>query len=99
MALSGEQTVLTQALGNNVTDSLDYYAYWKTFDMAAETAFAGKDATTLRSDPKFVDMGAWSDGWPMRRLSAEMPRAEGQDAKPAPGPRRVLPPPSAAAPR
>ncbi|HEX2556075.1 MAG TPA: dienelactone hydrolase family protein [Microvirga sp.] len=91
MALSGEQTVLTQALGNNVTDPLDYYAYWKTFDMAAEAAFAGKDAAALRADPKFIDMGAWSDGWPMRRLTAEMPKVEGQEPKPA-GPRRVLPP-------
>jgi dienelactone hydrolase len=99
MALSGEQTVLTQALGNNVTDTLDYYAFWKTLDMAAEAAFAGRDATALRNDPKFIDMGAWSDGWPMRRLSAEMPKAEGQDVKPEPAPRRVLQPPSASAPR
>ncbi len=98
MALSGEQTVLTQALGNNVTDALDYLAYWKTFDMAAEAAFAGRDAASLRSDPKFIDMGTWSDGWPMRRLSAEIPKTEGQTEKPA-GPRRVLQPPSASAPR
>jgi dienelactone hydrolase len=98
MALSGEQTVLTQALGNNVTDALDYYAFWKTFDMAAEAAFAGRDAAALRGDPKLIDMGSWSDGWPMRRLSAEMPKVEGQEAKP-PAPRRVLQPPSALAPR
>jgi dienelactone hydrolase len=90
MALSGEQTVLTQQLGLNAIDTLDYYAFWKTFDMAAEAAFAGKDATTLRSDPKFVDMGTWSNGWPMRRLSAEMPKVEGDGEKPAAGPRRRL---------
>ncbi len=90
MALSGEQTVLTQQLGLNAIDTLDYYAFWKTFDMAAEAAFGGKDATTLRSDPKFVDMGTWSNGWPMRRLSAEMPKVEGDEEKPAAGPRRRL---------
>ena len=41
MSLSGEQTVLTQQLGNNAIDTLDYLAFWKTFDMAAEAAFAG----------------------------------------------------------
>lgn len=91
MALTGEQTVLTAQLASNVTDTLDYLAYWKTFDLAAEAAFAGKDAASLRSNPRFTDMGAWSDGWPVRRLSAEMPKAEGQEqAKPERGPRRRL---------
>lgn len=90
MALSGPQTILTQQLGNNVTDTLDYLAFWKTFDIAAEAAFAGKDAAALTRDPKFVDMGTWSDGWPVRRLSAQMPKVEGQDSKPEPGPRRRL---------
>jgi dienelactone hydrolase len=90
MALSGPQTILTQQLGSNGTDTLDYLAYWKTFDIAAEAAFAGKDAAALARDPKFVDMGAWSDGWPVRRLSAQMPKVEGQENKPEPGPRRRL---------
>jgi pimeloyl-ACP methyl ester carboxylesterase len=91
MALTGEQTVLTGQLASNSTDALDYFAYWKTFDMAAEAAFAGKDAASLRNNPKFVDMGTWSDGWPVRRLSAEMPKVEGREqAKPEPGPRRRL---------
>jgi hypothetical protein len=90
MALSGPQTILTQQLGNNGTDTLDYLAYWKTFDIAAEAAFAGKDAAALTRDPKFVDMGTWSDGWPVRRLSAQMPKVEGQENKPEPGPRRRL---------
>ncbi|MBB3018343.1 dienelactone hydrolase [Microvirga lupini] len=88
MALSGPQTILTQQLGNNVTDTLDYLAFWKTFDMALEAAFAGKDASALARDPKFVDMGTWSDGWPVRRLSAQTPKVEGQ--KEEPGPRRRL---------
>lgn len=90
MALSGPQTILTQQLGNNVTDTLDYLAFWKTFDMAAEAAFTGKDAAALARDPKFVDMGSWSDGWPVRRLSAQMPKAQGGENKEESGPRRKL---------
>src|SRR5690606_15562055 len=63
MSLTGPQTILTQQLGNNGTDALDFLAFWKTFDMAAEAAFAGEDAQALLRDPKFVDMGTWSDGW------------------------------------
>jgi dienelactone hydrolase len=90
MALSGPQTILTQQLGNNVTDTLDFLAYWKTFDIASEAAFAGKDATALMRDPKFVDMSTWSDGWPVKRLSAQMPKGEGPETKEERGPRRRL---------
>jgi allantoicase len=89
MSLSGQQTVLTQQLGSNAVDTLDYLAFWKTFDMAAAAAFSGKDAAFLRRDPKFVDMGTWTDGWPVRRLSADMPKVEGEEP-PARGPRRRL---------
>lgn len=90
MALSGPQTILTQQLGNNGTDTLDFLAYWKTFDIASEAAFAGKDASMLLRDPKLVDMSTWSDGWPVKRLSAQMPKGEGQDKKEEPAPRRRL---------
>jgi hypothetical protein len=90
MSLTGPQTILTQQLENNGTDTLDYLAFWKTFDRAAEAAFAGKDAAALARDPKFIDMRTWSDGWPVRRLSAQMPKVEGQDNKQEPGPRRRL---------
>lgn len=91
MALTGEQTMLTQQIGNNGIDTLDYLAFWKTFDMAAEAAFSGKDAAALARDPKFIDMGAWSDGWPVRRLSAQMPRGPGNEEAPQErGPRRKL---------
>nr|WP_246180118.1 alpha/beta hydrolase [Microvirga thermotolerans] len=90
MALTGEQTILTAQLGNNPTDTLDYLAFWKTFDMAAEAAFAGRDGASLARDPKFVDMGTWSDGWPVRRLSAQMPKGQAEDEKPEKGPRRKL---------
>ncbi len=90
MALSGPQTIITQQLANNVTDTLDYLAFWKTFDLAAEAAFAGKDAAALLRDPKFIDMGTWSDGWPVRRLSAQTLKAEGQETQQERGPRRRL---------
>jgi dienelactone hydrolase len=90
MALSGPQTILTQQLGNNGTDTLDFLAFWKTFDIASEAAFAGKDAAALLRDPKFVDMSTWSDGWPVKRLSAQMPKGEGPESKEERGPRRKL---------
>jgi acetyl esterase/lipase len=77
MVLSGEQSVLISQLTANVTDTLDYLAYWKTFDMALATALSGKDAQGLRNDPALTDMGRWSDGWPVKRLAAlEPPKAE-----------------------
>ena len=90
MALTGEQTVLTGQLGSNRTDTLDYFAYWKTFDMALEAAFAGRDAASLRADPRLVDMGTWSDGWPMKRLTADIPKVEGEAEKLQAGPRRRI---------
>jgi dienelactone hydrolase len=76
MVLSGEQTVLVQQLANNGIDTLDYLAYWRSFDMAAATAFAGRDGQALQNDPAFTDMGRWSDGWPVKRLGIEVPRGE-----------------------
>jgi pimeloyl-ACP methyl ester carboxylesterase len=76
MVLSGEQQVLLAQLGRNPIDTLDYLAFWKTFDMAAEVALNGSgDLVALRSDPTFLDMQRWSDTWPIRRLHAETPRA------------------------
>ena len=44
---------------------------------ALAAAFAGKDAQTLRGDAALTDMGRWSDGWPVKRLSAaDAPRSE-----------------------
>jgi dienelactone hydrolase len=89
MSLTGPQTILTQQLGSNGTDTLDYLAFWKTFDLAASAAFAGRDATSLRRDPKFIDMGSWSDGWPVKRLSAQPPQGA-EEEKQERGPRRRL---------
>jgi pimeloyl-ACP methyl ester carboxylesterase len=90
MVLTGEQQVLVQQLGSNVTDALDYLGLWKVFDMAAEAAFAGRDAQALRSDPAFNDMGRWSDGWPVKRLVVEAPKSDA----PGPAPARAAPAPS-----
>jgi dienelactone hydrolase len=76
MVLTGEQTVLVQQLANNGTDTLDWLGYWKTIELAATAAFAGKDGQALRNDPALTDMGRWSDGWPVKRLVAETPRPE-----------------------
>jgi dienelactone hydrolase len=88
MVLSGEQTVLITQLSRNVTDTLDYLAFWRSFDMAADAAFGGKDVSALRTESVFVDMGRWSDTWPVRRLAAEMPKPTppASAAKPAAAP-------------
>lgn len=98
MVLTGEQTVLVQQLGLNGTDTLDYLAFWKTFDMAAEYAFTGRDGQALRNEPSFSDMGRWSDGWPVKRLFAETPKSgetgstpPAARAAPAPSKMPVLP--------
>ncbi|TNC13401.1 alpha/beta hydrolase [Methylobacterium terricola] len=82
MTLTGEQTVLVGQINGAGTDSLDYLAYWKTFDLAAAAAFSGQSATSLKSNPRFIDMERWSDGWPVRRLAVETPRPPAP-AKPA----------------
>ena len=87
MVLTGEQTILVQQLGRNTTDTLDYLAFWKTFDMAADAAFAGTEMSTLKNDPALVDMARWSDGWPVRRLAAETPKAVDPAATAATTPR------------
>lgn len=93
MALTGDQTRLNAQLQSATADTLDYLAFWKTLDMAAEAAFAGRTAEALRDTPDFVEMGRWSDGWPVRRLGAELPKLDTPTptAAPAPpGPRRRL---------
>ncbi len=88
MVLTGEQTVLLGQVQRNVTDTLDYMAYWRTFDMVAAAALSGGDMAAVRADPSLVDMGRWSDGWPVRRLTAETPKSgEASTAAAAPAAR------------
>ena len=47
------------------SDALDWFGYWRTFDVLMDTAFSGK--------PIVVDasMGAWSDGTPLTPMKVE----------------------------
>lgn len=74
MALSGEQTQLVAQINNARADSLDFLAFWRSFDMAAAAAFTAKDAASLKANPAFSDMQRWSDGWPVKRLGVEVPK-------------------------
>lgn len=82
MSLTGLQATLTTQLGTNVTDNLDYRGFWKTLDLAADAAFAGGNAVSLKANPAFVDMGVWSDGWPVRRLGADVPKGGTEQEEP-----------------
>ncbi len=62
-------------------DAFDHYGIWRTVDIALERTLAGGDAMSVRRDPRIYDMGLWTDGWPMKRLTIESPK----DAPPATG--------------
>lgn len=91
--LTGEQRVLLQQIERNTVDTLDWVAYWRVFDMLIATTETGADLVGLRQDPSFLDMGRWTDGWPVRRLSADTPKAEATPSASAPAPARTGPPP------
>jgi acetyl esterase/lipase len=92
MALTGPQTVIAQQLAGNATDVLDWNGFWKTLDLAMQTAFLDGDGMALRKTPALFEMGRWSDGWPVRRITAdnlkpeapEPARTPAAEAKPAP---------------
>lgn len=75
MALTGEQQTLVSQINVARADALDYLGFWKTFDLAAAAAFSGADAVSLKANPRLADMERWSDGWPVKRLSVEIPKA------------------------
>ncbi|AWN38537.1 chlorophyllase/cutinase-like alpha/beta fold protein [Methylobacterium radiodurans] len=75
MALTGEQQTLVAQINNARADTLDYLAFWKTFDLAAAAAFSNGSAAALKLNPRFADMERWSDGWPVKRLAVETPKA------------------------
>ena len=90
--LSGEQRILLQQLQRNPVDTLDWLAYWRVFDMLIATTQSGADLVGLRQDPAFLDMGRWSDGWPVRRLFAETPKTETTSSAPSGTVPRAAPP-------
>ncbi|MCJ2073582.1 alpha/beta hydrolase [Methylobacterium sp. J-030] len=93
MALTGEQQTLVSQVNLARVDALDYLGFWKVFDLAAMTAFAGSDATALKNNPRLADMERWSDGWPVKRLVVETPRpAPAAQVKPAAEARPVAAP-------
>lgn len=75
VTLTGEQTNIVNQIKVARADTLDYLAFWRTFDMAADAAFAGKDGLSLKNDPRFSDMLRWADGWPVKRIAVEVPKA------------------------
>lgn len=75
VTLTGEQTNIVNQIKVARADALDYLAYWRTFDMAADAAFAGKDGPSLKADQRFSDMLRWADGWPVKRIYVEVPKA------------------------
>lgn len=89
--LSGEQRVLLQQLQRNVVDTLDWLAFWRVFDILIATSSTGGELAGLRQDASFSDMGRWSDGWPVRRLVVETPKAEAAPS-PAGAPRAAAAP-------
>ncbi len=89
MALTGPQSIIAQQLAGNATDVLDWNGFWKSLDLAMQTAFADGDGMALRKTPALFEMGRWSDGWPVRRITADNLRPE-----PAEAPRSQAPEPS-----
>jgi pimeloyl-ACP methyl ester carboxylesterase len=52
-----------------VTDSLDYYGYWKLFDGLCDAAFSGRNREyALGNTPEQRFMGKWSDGRPVTEI-------------------------------
>lgn len=84
MSLTGEQTTLVAQINNARADTLDYLAYWKTFDLAAAAAFSGGDGPSLKGNPRFSDMERWGDGWPVKRLVVEISRVSAPVPPPTP---------------
>jgi len=51
-----------------VVDALDYMGTWRLLDRLMEAAF-GNEGSRLFRDPSIPDMGTWSDGVPVKRLT------------------------------
>jgi pimeloyl-ACP methyl ester carboxylesterase len=51
-----------------VVDALDYMGTWRLLDRLMDAAF-GTEGSRLFQDPGILDMGTWSDGVPVMRLT------------------------------
>ncbi|MBN9614846.1 MAG: hypothetical protein BGO25_15680 [Acidobacteriales bacterium 59-55] len=51
-----------------VVDALDYMGTWRLLDRLMDAAFGG-EGNRLFQDPGVLDMGTWSDGVPVKRLT------------------------------
>ena len=55
------------AMEREMADALDWYGWWRLFDVACASAFSNEP---LKLDPA---MGKWSDGQPLKPLKIEYP--------------------------
>jgi hypothetical protein len=69
--------------GGAAVNVLDHSGFWKILDLALDAAFAGQDTTPIKNFPGLADMGRWTDGWPVRRLTFESARETPAEAAPA----------------
>jgi predicted esterase len=76
-------------------DATDYLLFWRTFDIAAAAVLAGGDAVAIKRDGRLYDLGQWSDGWPLKRLTTESPKPEAHKTD-VPTSEAPVPPPPAA---
>lgn len=51
-----------------VVDALDYMGIWRLLDRLIDAA-SGSEGNRLFQDPSVLDMGTWSDGVPVKRLT------------------------------
>jgi hypothetical protein len=52
-----------------VVDALDYFGTWRLLDRLLDAAFASEGKNRLFQDPSILDMGTWSDGVAVKRLT------------------------------
>lgn len=78
------------------TDAMDWQGLWRTFDLVLDKIFAGGDAMAVKRDMRLYDMGLWTDGWPVRRLNVESPKAEAARPEAGTAPETTAPGPAPA---
>ena len=95
MVLSGEQTVLLGQLQRNAVGHARLARLLEDLRHGGRRGLhrIRRHGGAPVKDPAFLDMGRWSDGWPVRRLAAETPKAVDPTATAA-TPARVAPAPT-----